>query len=596
MIVLLFLADLLSSARAQESLSAIALFPEPNRERALSLHHQGGTTYHLYEFRAPGSVTQVDGKSVGEWYDLSAWLAGDDVMRAHVSMSLSRQFDGDGVTLADSFWKGELGNEGAPAETSFWVENPTTFYVLVTIAGGEHASGRLWLRKPDQYAELSLKPFPYVHDSEIRGNILFIHGIKTRNEDVWQNQLDFLRKEIDVIEGARMGWRVWSFSYDWKNLSGHTAWNLKERIKHHRRQFQGKPLVIVAHSKGGLVAKAFLGRLDKGYKQYFERVVFGLPSQTVRDEEEFSRFEDWGETGVVPSQSTVVYLDTPHRGTHQELHHRPAAAWSARFGWLADIGNYRAGFELIHGLPFDVAVKQYAIAPSAEASRRDIANRFPVVPLESALGIPVDPGSGIQLAGEYVLTESDLEGFGEGTTGLYLGIHNAVARCRRTFEILFTGLPGQAAIIRGWLVKPVPSLISDYEQVIEAALHHLGDNNFSGTINTGFQLRSEGLKWSCEFELPPSLASRSDGYVVMYLRGAQFSSLVLNGRPIARLRNTVEDNGGNQAIPIPPNVARTGKNILMLLSNVSPQDPRDRDDIEFHKVTIFFGDINPHMR
>ena len=135
----------------------------------------------------------------------------------------------------------------------------------------------------------------------------------------------------------------------------------------------------------------------------------------------------------------------------------------------------------------------------------------------------------------------------------------------------------------------------EFELVIESSVHHLGDNLFDTPVNVGFVKTAEGICWSKKFNLPDGFEKRSDGYLVVNIRGAEESSIYLNGRLIGRLRNTVENNAKAQAYKIPYGAAVSGKNVVRIISHLCGGGFRTNDDIEFYDLTIFFGDIRPYV-
>jgi len=145
----------------------------------------------------------------------------------------------------------------------------------------------------------------------------------------------------------------------------------------------------------------------------------------------------------------------------------------------------------------------------------------------------------------------------------------------------------------------------EFELIIESPVHHLGDDRYNTPVNVGFVKMSEGIHWSKVIYLPDDLMNRDDGYLVVNIRGAQKSSLYLNGVLIGKLRNTLQDNGKAQAYKIPKGVVKRGKNVVRIISHLIPhrflgvfseEGKPDNDDLEFHNLTIFFGDIDPHVK
>jgi len=153
-----------------------------------------------------------------------------------------------------------------------------------------------------------------------------------------------------------------------------------------------------------------------------------------------------------------------------------------------------------------------------------------------------------------------------------------------------------------WDLLPHPEPYSKIEFIVEGPVHHLGDNRFNTPVNVGFVRRAEGIQWSRKFHFPADHVNRTDGYIVMNIRGAENSSVYLNGKLIGRLRNTLQNNGRAQAYKILPGIMKPGENTIMVISHLTqgtiggifPTDSYDNDDIEFHDVTVFYGDIRPY--
>lgn len=532
---------------------------------------QGAAPSHaLYEFRAPAATTEV-----GDWYRLTlAPVADFGPLEGEVSLGLSPEVDPDGIRLRDRFWASPLQETGS---TAFVVREATTFYVLVA-ARGASAKGRfqghLTLERTTPNAVLEPKTMAVPYASSIRGNIVLIHGIRTEEEsepELWAPLVQAMEAEAGGRQ-ARLAWKVWSFRYDWGDLSGDVAWNLNELLKR-RPEFRGRPLLIVAHSKGGLVSKAFAKRLETGYTQTY-RKVGGSESR------EFGAFG----SGPGHSDLRIVYLDTPHRGSTMAA--LPAS-------WFTTHGNWFARQELQSGLSIEApaAVRQYVFAPSYEASStRHVGH--PVVPYASAVGVSAPQGRYELSWGELMAGKGYLDDPGD--------LHRSVATSPKTADLIFLGHdvasyhPAPILPPEEWL-ETIESG-GEVERLLQAPVRHLGDDHFSTPVNVGFQKSAEGIRWSTEFFLTPGEATRTDGWLVLNLRGAEYSVLYVNGAPAGNLRNTLADNGGAQAFPLPRGVLRPGKNILMILSHVNPRDGKDNDDFEFHDVTLFFGDIRPYVR
>ncbi|MEQ9096149.1 MAG: hypothetical protein RIE32_07795 [Phycisphaerales bacterium] len=217
----------------------------------------------------------------------------------------------------------------------------------------------------------------------------------------------------------------------------------------------------------------------------------------------------------------------------------------------------------------------------------EVAHRFEL------LGIVIDAQSEAPLPGARV--RLDLE----GTADL-----SATARDDGTFALGFDQIPDNAAltathegytpgavniaqrdlhagrrvVVRLRKIDPFVIVMED-----EPEVHHLGNDEFSGRINSQFQRRSEGLVLQLPFEM-------TEAHANLPLRGAELRLLVkgtqapnpvrINGRQIATLAQSPSNGGfGEQIISIPSGVLRLGENVLELESVARPGS--DKDDYEF---------------
>ncbi len=137
---------------------------------------------------------------------------------------------------------------------------------------------------------------------------------------------------------------------------------------------------------------------------------------------------------------------------------------------------------------------------------------------------------------------------------------------------------GRRFVIRLRKIDPFVIVMED-----EPEVHHLGNDEFSGRINSQFQRRSEGLVLQMPFEM-------TEAHAALPLRGAELRLLVkgtqapnpvrINGRQIATLAQSPNNGGfGEQVIRIPSGVLKLGRNVLELESVARPGS--DKDDFEF---------------
>ncbi|MEO0482460.1 MAG: hypothetical protein AAF138_02460 [Planctomycetota bacterium] len=128
----------------------------------------------------------------------------------------------------------------------------------------------------------------------------------------------------------------------------------------------------------------------------------------------------------------------------------------------------------------------------------------------------------------------------------------------------------------------------------EPEVHHLGDDRFSGRVNSQFQKQSSGLTYRAAFEVPAeTLGEDAEGRPVIraelrgLAKGAQLRNEIwLNGR---RLRATLSDappdgSFGPFAVDLPVDELRPGGNTLRIVS--VRQANTDHDDFEFVNLEL----------
>ncbi len=137
---------------------------------------------------------------------------------------------------------------------------------------------------------------------------------------------------------------------------------------------------------------------------------------------------------------------------------------------------------------------------------------------------------------------------------------------------------GRRMVVRLRKIDPFVIVVEPEPQV-----HHLGNDEFSGRINSQFQRASEGLVLELPFEMTEAHAKlRLRGAELrLFVKGTQAPNPVrLNGRQIATLSQSPNDGSfGEQVITIPSGVLRLGMNVLELESVARPGS--DKDDYEF---------------
>jgi hypothetical protein len=143
-----------------------------------------------------------------------------------------------------------------------------------------------------------------------------------------------------------------------------------------------------------------------------------------------------------------------------------------------------------------------------------------------------------------------------------------------------------AQVTRDFALEPQQSNVIALEA--DPQVHHLGNNEFEGPINSQFQKRSEGLTWQAEFTLGPNHLPphTSHAEVTLMVKGAQAqNSISINGRRLATRMNRAPRDGsfGEFTLEIPIHLLTGGANTIAIRSSNSEAD---YDDFEFVNVQI----------
>ena len=138
-----------------------------------------------------------------------------------------------------------------------------------------------------------------------------------------------------------------------------------------------------------------------------------------------------------------------------------------------------------------------------------------------------------------------------------------------------------AQVTRDFALQPEQANIIVLEA--DPQVHHLGNNEFEGRINSQFQTRADGLEYNAEFTLQathlPPRARRVE--IVLMAKGAQaLNAISINGEPLAtRLNGSPRDGSfGEFRIEVPLTLLREGANTISIRSSDSEGD---LDDFEF---------------
>lgn len=138
------------------------------------------------------------------------------------------------------------------------------------------------------------------------------------------------------------------------------------------------------------------------------------------------------------------------------------------------------------------------------------------------------------------------------------------------------------------------SRVSEDVIQIDKSLHHLGNNNYGGTINSRFQKpQAEAASYTKDFQIPEArmaadtLAIRAK--LKLTVKGAEEENPVfINGKEIGILGSANPDGSATKVeINVDPCTLRPGKNILTMESADSNRNG-DIDDFEFANIQLVF--------
>lgn len=122
--------------------------------------------------------------------------------------------------------------------------------------------------------------------------------------------------------------------------------------------------------------------------------------------------------------------------------------------------------------------------------------------------------------------------------------------------------------------------------ILDKSLHHLGDDNYGGNINSQFQAKSEGVKYKKEFNLSDEfLNNYSQFTLTLYAKGLQYENpLYINGHLITQLDNSPQDGSfGKLSVSIPKEYLKN--NNVIEIDSVQ-NNSSDYDDFEFANIQL----------
>lgn len=127
--------------------------------------------------------------------------------------------------------------------------------------------------------------------------------------------------------------------------------------------------------------------------------------------------------------------------------------------------------------------------------------------------------------------------------------------------------------------------------VVTRQVHHLGDDSYSGTINSEFQVPAQGTTYETTVDLTESQATADDVTLRYNIRGAEKQNEVsINGTRVGTFDEAPADGSiGQREFAVDPAVLRAGENEFRVESE--PEElvsGTDYDDFEFHDVYLAF--------
>lgn len=148
----------------------------------------------------------------------------------------------------------------------------------------------------------------------------------------------------------------------------------------------------------------------------------------------------------------------------------------------------------------------------------------------------------------------------------------------------------ERGVVREIRLDPIRDTVIALEN--EPEVHHLGDNDFGGRINSQFQKESEGLVLSAEFAVTPEqIAALGDrAGVTMLAKGLQTENTIrINGNLVPRRLNSSPNDGsfGQFGALFDASWLREGVNRLEIESAVSAGN--DHDDFEVVNIQILLA-------
>ncbi len=141
--------------------------------------------------------------------------------------------------------------------------------------------------------------------------------------------------------------------------------------------------------------------------------------------------------------------------------------------------------------------------------------------------------------------------------------------------------PGATEIVNG-----IDDNCAGNVDVIDSSLHHLGDDDYSGSANSQFQMATEGTTYSRSFTVD-MLQLYSTATLSITHRGVQRADPIrINGELINSMGNSPSDGSlGTSTISFDIHILKAGANTISITSSYDSWN-HDYDDFEFTNIYI----------
>jgi len=172
--------------------------------------------------------------------------------------------------------------------------------ILQLFTGDERVRSNIYLTEPYQRGKIP---------------VVFVHGTAS-SPAYWAEMWNTLRSD-DVV---RRRFQFWNFVYNSANPVGHSASALRSEIERKLRQLDPggrdaalRQMVVVGHSQGGLLAELTAKDTGDALWRAVSTKDFGSLDLPESELEEVRRRYFFS---ALPSVRRVVFISTPHRGSH----------------------------------------------------------------------------------------------------------------------------------------------------------------------------------------------------------------------------------------------------------------------------------------